>query len=79
MLNQKLTFLFAQLRGSLDRSDAGMATTAEQLSFPFERTSQVEPPPLDAPKMVVRPVVVETDVHLKVFPCWAQCALPPEQ
>jgi hypothetical protein len=29
--------------------------------------------------MVVRPVVVETDVHLKVFPCWAQCALPPEQ
>jgi hypothetical protein len=28
--------------------------------------------------MVVRPVVVEADVHLKVFPCWAQFALPPE-
>ena len=79
MLNQKLTFLFAQLRGSLDRSDAGMATTAEQLSFPFERTSQVEPPPFNAAKMVVRPVVIEEHMALKVFPCWAQCALPPEQ
>ena len=78
MLNQKLTLLFAQLRGSLDRSDAGMATTAEQLSFPFLSASQVEPPPFDTPKMVVRPVVVEKDVHLKVFPCWAEFALPPE-
>jgi hypothetical protein len=79
MLNQKLTFLFAQLRGSLDRSDAGMACTAEQLSFAFLDAGQVEPPPFYAPKVVMGPVVVEEHMDLKVFPCWAQCALPPEQ
>jgi hypothetical protein len=79
MLNQKLTFLFAQLRGSLDRSDAGMTCTAQQLSFPFLSAGEVKPPPFDAPKMVMRPIVVESDVDLNAFPCWAQLALPPEQ
>jgi hypothetical protein len=78
MLNQKLTFLFAQLRGSLDRSNSAMAGTAEQLSFPFAGTSQVEPPPFDAPKMMMRPIVIEEHMDLKVFPVWAERALPPE-